>query len=416
MKMGIYGLVRVLFLLPEPPASWGFLLLALGVVSAVLGVVFALAQHDIKRLLAYHSVENIGIILMGLGIAMVGRSSHNVVLQVLGMAGCLLHVWNHSLFKSLLFFGAGSVIHGAHTKQIDRLGGLGRTMPFTSLMFLIGSVAIVGLPPLNGFVSELLIYLGFFGSVIQGGAQGMAIALAAPFLAVVGALALACFVKVYGAVFLGSARTLGAQKSHESPITMKAAMAVLAVCCLVIGLAPFLMGPVLDSALAVGLSAGLPVPKVSSLSPLETIGIMAAVLLVLILMVAFSAALNRRRRAVVTWDGGYARPTGRMQYTASSLAQSLVILFGWVLKPEEHTHPVRKTFPVEAQWASHVDDAVLDRVLMPWSKRMEKVALWFRHFQQGLAQNYVAYILVTLLVLLGFLVPYREILAQLTVR
>ena len=158
LKMGIYGLVRVLSLLPTPPVGWGGLVLLLGVVSGLLGVVFALGQHDLKRLLAYHSVENIGIILMGLGLAMIGCSTGRAEWVVLGMAGCLLHVWNHSLFKSLLFLCAGSVLHGAGTREIDHLGGLAKSMPWTAAMFLVGAVAICGLPPLNGFVSEFYVY------------------------------------------------------------------------------------------------------------------------------------------------------------------------------------------------------------------------------------------------------------------
>jgi len=410
LKMGVYGLVRVLFLLPDPPSSWGFLLLALGAVSAVLGVVFALAQHDLKRLLAYHSVENIGIIFMGLGLGLVGRSSHDPVLEVLGLAGCLLHVWNHSLFKTLLFFGAGSVIHGAHTRQIDRLGGLGKTMPFTALMFFVGAVAIVGLPPLNGFLSEFLLYLGFFGAVTRGGYPAVA-ALAAPLLAVVGALALACFVKVQGAVFLGPPRTEAARRSHEAPASMKLPMGVLAACCLVIGLGPVFVGPVLDAAMAPSLTRALPLVSVS---PLESLTLWALVTLVVVLFLGL-LMLHRRRR-VVTWDGGYARPTARMQYSASSFAQSIVRLFAWVLKPEESGPPVRGTFPQTARWASHVNEVVLDRVLVPGARRLERLASWFRRFQQGLTQNYVAYILITLLGLLGFLVPYGDIVALWTAR
>ena len=147
-------------------------LLGLGVVSGVLGVAFAIGQHDLKRLLAYHSIENIGIIVMGIGLAMIGRSLGRADWVVLGLGGSLLHVWNHALFKALLFLSAGSVIHSVHTRDIDQLGGLAKAMPWTSLCFLVGSVAICGLPPLNGFVSEFLIYLGLFGTIVPGaGAQ-----------------------------------------------------------------------------------------------------------------------------------------------------------------------------------------------------------------------------------------------------
>src|SRR5205807_3118219 len=165
IKMGIYGLVRICSLLPTPPVWWGSLLLGFGAISGVLGVAFAIGQHDLKRLLAYHSIENIGIIVMGLGLAMLGRSLNRTDWILLGLGGALLHVWNHALFKSLLFLSAGSVVHAAHTREIDRLGGLGKVMPCTAFCFLIGAVAICGLPPLNGFVSELLIYLGLFRSL-----------------------------------------------------------------------------------------------------------------------------------------------------------------------------------------------------------------------------------------------------------
>src|SRR5262249_9358993 len=165
IKMGIYGLVRVTSLLPTPPLEWGTTVLVLGAVSGVLGVAFAIGQHDLKRLLAYHSIENIGIIAMGLGLAMIGRTLSRPDWVLLGLAGVLLHVWNPALFKALLFLSAGSVIHATHSREIDRLGGLAKTMPWTALSFLVGAMAICGLPPLNGFVSEFLIYLGMFGTL-----------------------------------------------------------------------------------------------------------------------------------------------------------------------------------------------------------------------------------------------------------
>ena len=160
IKMGVYGLLRVTSLMGDLPVYFGVVLLGLGVVSGVLGVAFAIGQHDLKRLLAYHSIENIGIIVMGIGLAMIGRSLGRADWIILGLSGSLLHVWNHALFKALLFLSAGSIIHSTRTREIDHLGGLAKAMPWTSFCFLAGSVAICGLPPLNGFVSEFLIYLG----------------------------------------------------------------------------------------------------------------------------------------------------------------------------------------------------------------------------------------------------------------
>ena len=205
IKMGILGMVRMLSLVPDPPFWWGALLLVLGALSGILGVAFALAQHDLKRLLAYHSIENIGIILLGLGLGTLGRTAGYPALQALGFAGALLHVLNHSLFKGLLFLGAGSVVHATGSRDLERMGGLAKAMPFTAGAFLAGSWAICGLPPLNGFISEWLIYLAAFRglSFPRGAWAGLAMAA----LALIGTLAAACFAKVFGVVFLGEPRS-----------------------------------------------------------------------------------------------------------------------------------------------------------------------------------------------------------------
>jgi len=205
IKTGIYGLLRVLLLLGGAPAWWGWVVLSLGVVSAVLGVLWALTQHDLKRLLAYHSVENIGIILLGVGAGALGMTYHHPVVAVLGFAGATLHTLNHALFKSLLFLGAGAVVQATGTRNIERLGGLAKRMPLTWAAFLAGSVAIVGLPPLNGFVSEWLTYQALLaGGMLEGPIRLQVLAVAG--LALTGALALACFAKVCGIVFLGQPR------------------------------------------------------------------------------------------------------------------------------------------------------------------------------------------------------------------
>jgi hydrogenase-4 component B len=418
IKMGIYGLFRMLSLLAAPPAFWGGLILALGAVSGLLGVLFALGQHDLKRLLAYHSVENIGIILMGLGLAILGRSNEQPEWVVLGLAGSLLHVWNHGLFKSLLFLCAGSVVHATHTREIDRLGGLAKSMPWTAAMFLLGAVAICGLPPLNGFVSELFVYLGLLSSIISVGEGGSAAVVAVPVLAMIGALAVACFVKVHGAVFLGSPRTDAAARAHESPITMKVPMGVLAACCVLIGLAPALVTPVLDAVIVSAtpeLRSGA--MSVATLAPLQAVSVMAAVLLALVAApTIILARLGRGAARVGTWDCGYAEPTSRMQYTASSFAQTLVGLFGWVLRPHTRPPSVRGLFPAPTQMSSHVDDVVLDRWLMPASRDVERRFGWFRRFQQGLTQHYVLYILLTVIVMLGALMPIDELFARMFAR
>ena len=218
IKTGIYGLLRMLTLLGPPPAWWGWTLLAIGAVSGILGVLYALSQHDLKRLLAYHSVENVGIIALGLGVGLLGISYGNPAMAVLGFTGGLLHVVNHALFKGLLFLGAGSVLHATGT-EIDRLGGLLRRMPVTGATFLVGAAAISGLPPLNGFVGEFLIYLGAMaglaGQARVVSAWPLMAVLVVGGLALIGGLAAACFTKAFGIVFLGEPRGAEAARATK---------------------------------------------------------------------------------------------------------------------------------------------------------------------------------------------------------
>ena len=210
----------------------GLGLIAIGLTSGVLGVLFALAQHDLKRLLAYHSVENIGIIALGLGVGLLGMSTGSPVLIVLGFAGALLHVVNHALFKGLLFLGAGAVLHATGTREIDRLGGLLKRMPWTAATFLVGAAAISGLPPLNGFVSEFLIFFGAFkGGISTAGPIAVPLLALIAGLALIGGLAAACFTKAFGIVFLGEPRSEHAAHAHEVDWTMRLPMLMLAAGC-----------------------------------------------------------------------------------------------------------------------------------------------------------------------------------------
>ncbi|HJT07090.1 MAG TPA: proton-conducting transporter membrane subunit, partial [Stellaceae bacterium] len=236
IKVGIYGIIRMLTMLGPPPVWWGWLLLALGASSGILGVLFALAQHDLKRLLAYHSVENIGIILIGIGAGVIGLATGAMPLTVIGFAAGLLHVLNHSIFKGLLFLGAGAVQHAAHTLDLEELGGLLKRMPWTGATFLIGSVAIVGLPPLNGFVSEFLLFLGGFAAVTEAGVAPAAVGLATiVVMGLISGLAAACFAKAFGVVFLGTPRSHEADAAHDAAPPMIAAMAGLAALCVGLG-------------------------------------------------------------------------------------------------------------------------------------------------------------------------------------
>ena len=243
LKIGIYGLVRFSGWLPMP-AEAGWMVAFLGVTSAVLGVAFALGQHDLKRLLAYHSVENIGIILIGLGFALVATGQGNATWGRVALAGGLLHVWNHGLFKSLLFFAAGSVLHATGTREMSRLGGLWRMMPWTASFFALGAVAISGLPPLNGFVSEWLVYLGLFDATMARGPSAWAAIPAAILLGVTGSAGAGVFCESLRRGFSGRSafRSSGAQARESGP-AMRGAMLVLGAACVAIGLAPVIFWP-----------------------------------------------------------------------------------------------------------------------------------------------------------------------------
>jgi hydrogenase-4 component B len=400
LKMGILGLVRFLSWVPDPPIWWGGVLVALGALSGILGVAFALGQHDLKRLLAYHSIENIGIILLGLGLGTLGKSLGNPVMQTLGFAGALLHVVNHSLFKGLLFLSAGSVLHATGTRDLERLGGLGQRMPWTSGAFLAGSWAICGLPPLNGFVSEWLIYLGAFRGLGLG-RQGWPVVILLS-LALIGALALACFAKAFGAVFLGLPRTDAAARAHEAPRTMLLPMGLLALACLTIGVAPILFAPALGRvADAMGPATGVALP---ALAGLPMISVVALVLGLLALLLWRWLRPVSREDDLPTWDCGYAAPDARMQYTASSFADGLVRGLRWALRPVVHLPKVSAWFPRPTRYESHVPDPILDRAAAPGLQLTLRGAALLRVAQGGALPVYLLYVLLTLLVLLVWMV------------
>ena len=395
LKIGIYGLVRFSGWLPVPPQA-GWVVAFLGVTSAVLGVAFALAQHDLKRLLAYHSVENIGIILIGLGFALVAMGHENATWGRVALAGGLLHVWNHGLFKALLFFAAGSVLHATGTREMSQLGGLWRLMPWTASLFALGAVAISGLPPLNGFVSEWLVYLGLFDATMARGPSAWAAIPAAILLGVTGALALACFVKVCGVVFLGAARSPAAAHAHESGPGMRGAMVLLGAACVAIGLAPVVFWPAVLRAVdvwnPVWLGAQTSVPLVSLGKfhiALALVGLGAAVWL---WWRVRGGSLTR----TVTWDCGYAVPTARMQYTAGSFAALITEWFAWILRPERHEHRPTETLPANAGYSQHTPETVLEHVVEPAGGLVMKLSTAARRLQHGRAQAYLLYLLIGL--------------------
>jgi hydrogenase-4 component B len=402
IKMGIYGLLRALTFLGPPPAWWGLVVLAVGVVAGIAGVLHALAQHDLKRLLAYHSVENIGIIAIGLGVGLLGLAGDQPVMAFLGFGGGLLHVLNHGLFKGLLFQGAGSVLHAAGTRDLDSLGGLAKRMPATALAFLVGAVAISGLPPLNGFVSEWLIYLGAFrGGTTLPTPAAMAAIGGMTALALIGGLATACFVKAYGVVFLGEPRTAAAAQAHEAPALMRGPMLLGAVLCAVIGVWP--QGALQLVAAPAALLARLAAPPAAALGPLPLITRTAALLVGLgLALTLLRAALLARRdvRRAPTWGCGYAAPTARMQYTAASFAEPLLTPMASAFTTKVHAAGPEGCFPRAARYEEHLGDIAAERVLVPAAHGFVRLLGRLGVIQHGRIQLYLAYVVLTLVALL----------------
>lgn len=395
-KMGILGLARLMAWIPDPPLWWGGTMLGLGAASAVLGLAFALAQKDLKRALAYSTIENVGLITLGLGLALAGKATGNNVLLLLAGAGALLHVVNHAFFKPLLFLGAGSVHHATGTRSLDRLGGLLKPMPWTGGLFLLGSAAIAGLPPFNGFVSEWLIYLGAFHA-LKGWAWGAAAVFA---LALAGGLALAAFARLFGIAFLGEARSPEALHAHEAPRPMLEAMKVLAMLCILIGLAPVAVLPALQR-VAAALGSHRELPPLGGHAPLVMLSVLAG----MGLLFAWMAWLRIRRtasRGVGTWDCGYAAPTARIQYTASSFSQILNESFQWALWPVRHLPRIRGLFPRHSRFQQDIPDPVLERGLNPAFHFSAWFLGWLRVLQSGHLPIYLLYVALTLVALLAW--------------
>ena len=402
IKMGLYGIVRFSGWLPVP-ASAGWVVIGLGATSALLGIAFAFAQNDVKRLLAYSSVENMGVILTGVGAALLAVTHGNATWGVLALAGAMLHVWNHGAFKSLLFFGAGSVLHATGTREMSRLGGLWRAMPWTAGLFTIGILAVSSLPPLNGFVSEWLVYLGLFDAVTSRGAAAWAAGPAAILLAMAGALALASFAKAGAMIFLGASRTRVTEHANECGAAMRGPMLALAGLCVTIGLAPTLFWPVASRVVAswrpTWVMAGTPAPLATLGSAQVTLAVLALAAAIWLWRIAHANSLRRG----VTWDCGYATPSTRMQYVSASFAGIAAGWFRWVLQPERKLRRPRGLFPAEALLLERVPETVLERVIGPVGSVILAGATSARRLQHGRLQFYVLYV-VAGLIALGLLV------------
>jgi hydrogenase-4 component B len=407
LKAGIYGMVRVCaFGLGVPRLSWGVLVLVVGGISAVLGVLYALMQHDLKRLLAYHSIENIGIILLGLGTGMIALAYGRTEIAWIGVAASLYHVLNHAVFKGLLFLGAGDVVMATGTRQIEQFGGLLRGMPWTGLLFLSGAMAISGLPPLNGFASEWLTFQGFlYGSRAAG--QPLVhflFPVGGALLALVTALAAACFVKAFGITFLALPRSDAAARAREAPAIMLVPQACLAALCVALGLFPGAVLRVLDRVLAalpgVGSQPGMTRGSLAMMSGDGAFDQVVPVAFAIVIAGAVAAAVLMTRsrtavRRVPTWGCG-GELSARTEYTATAFSKPLMMIFRAVYRPTRQVEALGEVspyFPREVRYHAEIEPTFERYVYGPLVRAVLRIADGMKVLQAGSLHAYLAYVI-----------------------
>lgn len=420
IKSGIYGMALVFFDFFGVAPLWaGMVVLAAGVVSALLGVLYALMEHDLKRLLAYHSIENIGIILIGFGAGMLFSALGHPMLAALALIAGLYHTLNHAIFKCLLFLGAGAVLQSTHTRNMEEMGGLIRRMPVTALCFLTGAVAISGLPPLNGFVSEWFTYqalLAGFGSTQT--LTRLVFPIAGALLALTAALAAACFVKAFGISFLALPRSEKAEAARECSPSMRAGMGILAALCVLLGLGATWFVPIFDSiaAAAFGVRPGVTLTVANNLvltagtargGTVSTVGIAALLVLLSALPALFWLVWGRGGRRVTgpTWDCGLPGLTAANEYTATGFSKAFRMIFSALYRPRREIqaeYEVSPYYPTAIRFESEIEPAFEKHFYHPFEAWLMRAARRMRGVQAGSIHAYLAYIFVALILLLLF--------------
>ena len=407
VKLGIYGIFRMITLLYADYILLGEIILSISVLTGIYGILNASVHRDFKRLLAYCTIENIGIIGIGIGIGLIGIGNASPIMYFLGFGGALLHVLNHSLFKSLLFYSAGSVYQQCHTRNMERLGGLIKSMPKTALIFLIGAIAIGGLPPFNGFVSEFIIYIGLLeGIQVNNISQVVLFVLSLAGLSVIGSLSVLTFTKAFGTIFLGQPRTeLHHKPSEVSNLMLVPQYIIIAVMLSVafipqfymriIGIALWQNNPVFaDSSLVTGYAG-----TISSIS-------LYSLLLIGIIVVTWltrSLIMKRRfQRIEPTWGCGYVAPNSRIQYSGKAFSKTLGRILNFLLIERKYFEELKpgEIFPAKRSYISHYHDFFERNFIDPITHRLIYSANYFSFIQNGRIQSYVLYGIVFILAML----------------
>ena len=410
LSTAVYGMLRISFnLLHIRYWWWGVLVLGVGLFSALYGAVFAAVQTDMKRLLAYSSIENIGVIFTGIGLAILFDASHLPLFAALALSAALIHALNHSIFKSLLFLATGSVLHATNQRSLGKLGGLIRSMPWVASLALIGTLAIAGLPPLNGFVSEWLLLQSFlYTPQIPHAFLNMLIPLGAAVLALTAALAAYVMVKFYGVIFLGQHREPSLEHAHDADWLERIGLAWLALGCVAIGVMPQLAlraagavtGTLLGKTVNLGSLFGLlaPIsPKQASYSGLVLLAGIVAV--VGIAFVVVRTLAHGRIRRTATWDCGYPWQTSRMQDTAEGFGQPIRHIFGTFFGMERELPSPDDSAP---RYRIHIEDRIWGAIYEPIAGSVQRLADWIGLLQGGRLPSYLLYSFLTLIALLVF--------------
>lgn len=420
VKIGVFGIIKVgVDLLGAQTSWWGIVVLGFGAVSAVLGVLYALAEQDLKRLLAYSTVENVGIILLGVGAGMIGIATHHPVLAALGLMAGLYHLLNHAVFKGLLFFGVGSILYRTHTRNMDELGGLARLMPRTALAFLIGAMAICALPPLNGFVSEWFTYQALFGMSVQGGQSGeLALRIAGPIaivmLALTGAFAALCFVKAYGISFSGLPRSEHAAHAREVPLPMWLATLLLALGAIVLGVGARWIAPLIAQiASSLVPNAALQVVAGSRLVPgnpaqailsngLLTVLVISLPLLMLVLASLLRGPRLSRRHSGDAWACGY-KTEASMMVSGAGITQPIGFMFTLLYLLRRRLSPARAldaTLEQSISATTRAEPFWDQKIILPIVRTVDAMGARIQGIQGGDFRLYCLYVMIALALLL----------------
>jgi len=406
IKIGIYGILRILLLINNQYTSIGYIIIVISAITGVYGVMLAIIQHNLKKLLAYHSIENIGIIGIGIGLGSIGLGINQPVLAYLGMGGALLHVWNHALFKSLLFYVSGNVYQSTHTVNVERLGGLIRTIPQSAWLFLIASIAISGLPPFNGFISEFLIYSGLFHGFTKDIYTLMFLLLFIIIsLVVIGGLAVICFTKAFGIIFLGTPRDSKIQYQSNDSWYKNFPLIIIALSIVAIGILPSIVLIPLSRVVSLFTSDLEAVQYLTLTTPIQQVGWIAGLLILSILAMWLVKKLTQQQQNVrqhVTWGCGYTGNMQKMQYTASSFVRTYRKLAEPILLVHKKKEYPKEIYPKKIIHQTHADDHVEHLLVNKPTQAIRKLLNYFAFIQNGNIQLYILYGFVFLIVVILF--------------